>query len=125
MNELTRRTVLGAGLGLAALPLRPARADIAKAEAEGEVLFYTHDGEAGAAAVVDGFSKDFPKIKANYVRAQNGALYSKILSERSAGRFGVDVDPVLRDRHRNRLPEARRLRAIRLAATRRLRRRPY
>ena len=66
-------------------------ADVAKAESEGELLFYTHDGEAGAAAVVEGFSKDFPKIKANYVRAQNGAMYNKLLSERSAGRFGVDA----------------------------------
>lgn len=95
-----RRSVLGAGLALASLPLIGARAqgsavktsaDMAKAEAEGEVLFYTHDGEAGAAAVVEGFNKDFPKIKASYVRAQNGALFNKILSERSAGRFGVDA----------------------------------
>jgi iron(III) transport system substrate-binding protein len=94
----SRRLVLGAGLALAAAPLAAraapdikTTADVAKAEAEGEVLFYTHDGEAGASAVVDGFSKDFPKIKANYLRAQNGALYNKILSERSAGRFSVDA----------------------------------
>ncbi len=96
----TRRAMLGAGLALASTPLLGARADepvvktgadIAKAEQEGELLFYTHDGEAGAAAVVEGFSKDFPKIKANYLRAQNGALYNKILSERSAGRFSVDA----------------------------------
>lgn len=97
----TRRTLLGAGLALATLPIAgPGRAadggiksgaDMAKAEQEGEVLFYTHDGEAGAAAVVDGFNKDYPKIRANYVRAQNGALYTKILAERSAGRFNVDV----------------------------------
>ncbi len=66
-------------------------ADVAKAEAEGELLFYTHDGEQAAASVVEAFSKDFPKIKGNYVRAQNGALYSKVLAERSAGRFNVDV----------------------------------
>ena len=66
-------------------------ADVAKAEAEGEVLFYTHDGEAAAAAVVEAFCKDFPRIKGSYVRAQNGALYSKLLAERSAGRFGCDV----------------------------------
>lgn len=103
MSELdvTRRTLLGAGLALAAVPLiRSAHAaespiqtgaDVAKAEQEGEVLFYTHDGEAGAAAVVEGFMKDFPKIKANYVRAQTGALFNKIISERSAGRYGVDA----------------------------------
>ena len=66
-------------------------ANLAKAEAEGEVVFYTHDGEAAAAAVVAAFGKDFPKIKGSYIRAQNGALYSKLLAERSAGRFGADV----------------------------------
>lgn len=66
-------------------------ADVAKAEAEGEVVLYTHDGEAGAAAVVAAFSKDFPKIRGSYVRAQNGALYSKLLAERSAGRFSADA----------------------------------
>jgi iron(III) transport system substrate-binding protein len=66
-------------------------ADVAKAEQEGELLFYTHDGENAGAAIVEAFSKDFPKIRGNYVRAQNGALYSKVLAERSAGRFNVDV----------------------------------
>lgn len=107
----TRRFTLQAGLAAAALPVaglvarqaaaqtRPVTkvldfttsADVAKAEEEGALLFYTHDGEAGAAAVMDAFTKDFPKIKASYVRAQTGALYSKILAERSAGRFDVDV----------------------------------
>jgi iron(III) transport system substrate-binding protein len=66
-------------------------ADVAKAEQEGTLVFYTHDGEAGAAAAVDGFTKDFPKIKAAYVRLQTGALFSRILAERSAGRFDADV----------------------------------
>ncbi|MBU6497773.1 MAG: extracellular solute-binding protein, partial [Rhodospirillales bacterium] len=58
---------------------------------EGAVVFYTHDSETAAAAVVNAFSKDFPKIKGSYIRAQTGALYAKILAERSAGRFDVDV----------------------------------
>ena len=66
-------------------------ADVAKAEQEGEVVYYGHDGEAGIAALLDAFRKDFPKIKTNYVRLQTGALYAKITAERSAGRFGVDV----------------------------------
>jgi iron(III) transport system substrate-binding protein len=66
-------------------------ADVAKAEAEGEMLFYTHDSDPAGAAIVEAFSKDFPKIKASYLRAQNGALYAKLLAERSAGRFAVDV----------------------------------
>lgn len=108
---ITRRTALHAGLAAATLPLaaslsRPAAAetraiskvldfettaDIAAAEKEGAVLYYTHDGEAGASAIVEAFNKDFPKIKAGYVRLQTGALFSRILSERSAGRFDVDV----------------------------------
>jgi iron(III) transport system substrate-binding protein len=67
------------------------RADVAKAEQEGEVVYYGHDGEAGIAALLDAFKKDFPKIKTSYVRAQTGALYAKITAERSAGRFAVDV----------------------------------
>src|SRR6195256_4631819 len=66
-------------------------ADVAKAEQEGEVVYYGHDGEAGIAVLLDAFKKDFPKIKTSYVRLQTGALYAKIHGERSAGRFGVDV----------------------------------
>jgi len=66
-------------------------ADIAKAEQEGEFLFYTHDSEPAAAGIIEAFSKDFPKIRGKYVRAQNGSLFSKILAERSAGRFNADV----------------------------------
>jgi iron(III) transport system substrate-binding protein len=66
-------------------------ADVARAEQEGEVVYYGHDGEAGIAALLEGFRKDFPKIKTSYVRLQTGALYAKITAERSAGRFGVDV----------------------------------
>ena len=57
-------------------------ADVAKAEQEGQLVFYCHENEAGTAGIMEGFSKDFPKIKTSYVRAQTGALYSKILSER-------------------------------------------
>jgi iron(III) transport system substrate-binding protein len=66
-------------------------ADVAKAEAEGEILFYTHDSDPAGAALMEAFSKDFPKIKGLYLRAQTGALYSKLLAERSAGRYAVDV----------------------------------
>ena len=66
-------------------------ADVAKAEQEGEVVYYGHDGEAGIATLLEAFRKDFPKIKTNYVRLQTGALYAKITAERSAGRFGVDI----------------------------------
>jgi iron(III) transport system substrate-binding protein len=66
-------------------------ADVAKAEAEGELVFYCHENEAGTAAIMEGFQKDFPKIKTSYVRAQTGALYNKVISERTASRYVVDV----------------------------------
>src|SRR5215468_7957548 len=109
-GRMTRRALLKAG---AALPLvgvaapnvlsqplskSPAtvldfktNADVAKAEQEGQLVFYCHENEAGTAGIMQGFGQDFPKIKTSYVRAQTGALYNKILSERSAGRFDVDV----------------------------------
>ncbi len=104
----TRRSIVRAGLALAAMPSaaqlaaaqsRPVTkvldfqttADVAKAEQEGTVVFYTHDSDPAGAAIMEAFSKDFPKIKGTYLRAQNGALYSKLLAERSAGRYNVDV----------------------------------
>ena len=66
-------------------------ADVAKAEQEGEVVYYGHDSEAAIATLLDAFKKEFPKIKTSYIRLQTGALYAKLTSERSAGRFLVDV----------------------------------
>src|ERR1700674_5679812 len=63
-------------------------ADIAKAEQEGEVVYYGHDSEQGIVTILDAFKKDFPKIKTSYVRLQTGGLYAKITAERSSGRFG-------------------------------------
>src|SRR5690349_327223 len=111
-SAVTRRGFLKTGAIAAAAPLladvpfaaaqTPARgaskvhdfqtaADVAKAEQEGEVVYYGHDGEQGIATLLEAFRKDFPKIKTNYVRLQTGALYAKITAERSAGRFGVDI----------------------------------
>lgn len=110
-KPMRRSTVLKGGLAMAALLLVGAfagnvsaqtgpvtkvldfttSADVAKAEQEGELLFYTHDSEPAAAGIMEAFTTDFPKIKGRYVRAQTGALYAKILAERSAGRFDVDV----------------------------------
>src|SRR5262245_41586811 len=104
----TRRAVLKASAAIAATPFvgtalaqggrTPTKvldfntyADVAKAEEEGQLVFYCHENEAGTAAIMEGFHKDFPAIKTSYVRAQTGALYNKIISERSAGRFDVDV----------------------------------
>ena len=56
-------------------------ADVAKAEQEGQLVFYCHENEPGTAGIMEGFRKDFPKINTSYVRAQTGALYNKILSD--------------------------------------------
>jgi len=109
-SAVTRRRFLKTGALLAASPIlisgrdasAQARAatkvldfhtsaDVAKAETEGEVVYYGHDSEAAIADLLESFRKDFPKIKTSYVRLQTGALYAKITAERSANRFGVDV----------------------------------
>lgn len=111
MSMPSRRSALKGGLALAAAPLaagipqlvaaqqRPltkvhdfmTAADVAKAEAEGEFVFYSHDSEPAIAGILEAFNKDFPKIKGKYVRAQNGALFSRTVAERSAGRYSADV----------------------------------
>ncbi|HUO62709.1 MAG TPA: extracellular solute-binding protein, partial [Terriglobales bacterium] len=109
--QVTRRRFLQTGAALAAVPILGSTrsalgqtapkvtkvldfstgADVAKAEQEGEVVYYGHDGEAAIAVLLDAFRKDFPKIKTSYVRLQTGALYAKITAERSANRYLVDV----------------------------------
>src|SRR3954471_360035 len=66
-------------------------ADVARAEAEGEVVIYSTNPEAAAQKVLAVFRSQFPKIKTNYVRLQAGALYAKILAERQAKSYLVDV----------------------------------
>src|SRR5256885_12177213 len=64
-------------------------ADLAKAEQEGEIVYYGHDGEAGNAVLLGAFKKDFSEIKNSYVRLQTGAPYAQITPERTAARFSV------------------------------------
>ena len=66
-------------------------ADVARAEAEGAFTLYSTDPEAGQVKLLAAFNKMFPKIKTSYVRLQAGALYAKVLSERQAKSFLVDV----------------------------------
>lgn len=106
----TRRTALKGGLAVAAVHMTglaqqaaaqerkvtkvldfTTAADIAKAEQEGEFTFYSHDSEPAIAGILEAFSKDFPKIKGKYVRAQNGTLFSRTVAERSANKFTADV----------------------------------
>jgi iron(III) transport system substrate-binding protein len=66
-------------------------ANVEKAEAEGAFVLYSTDPEQGQVKLLASFNKAFPKIKTNYVRLQAGALYAKLLSERQAKSFLVDV----------------------------------
>ncbi len=66
-------------------------ADVAKAEQEGAVTFYTTDPEPGTAQVVAAFNKAFPKIKPAFIRLQAGNLYAKLSAERQAKSFQADV----------------------------------
>ena len=66
-------------------------ADVAKAKAEGAFTLYWTDPEQGQVKLLAAFNKMFPEIKTNYVRLQAGALYAKVLSERQAKSYLVDV----------------------------------
>lgn len=66
-------------------------ANIEKAEAAGAFTLYSTDPEAGQVKLLASFNKVFPKIKTSYVRLQAGALYAKVLSERQAKSYLVDV----------------------------------
>src|SRR3977135_3201090 len=66
-------------------------ADIEKAEAEGAFTLYSTDPEQGQVKLLAPFNKVFPTIKTSYVRLQAGALYAKVLSERQAKSYLVDV----------------------------------
>ncbi len=114
MTELTKGGPSRRGLlagGPRALPLAPALlrqawaqgqatttvhgfetgADVAAAEKEGEILFYTHDSDPAAAALMKAFSTDFPKkVRATTCAPDRRAL-QQALAERSAGRFAADV----------------------------------
>ncbi len=66
-------------------------ADVAKAEAEGAVVIYSPDPEANTAALLDRFHALFPKIAPSFIRLQTGALYQKLMTERRAKVYQVDV----------------------------------
>ncbi|HWD59174.1 MAG TPA: extracellular solute-binding protein [Stellaceae bacterium] len=66
-------------------------ADVAKAEAEGELVVYATNPEAAELRVLAEFNKLFPKVKTNYTRLQAGALYAKLNAERQASTYTVDL----------------------------------
>ena len=63
------------------------------AEAEGKFAL-VHGGGASSAMqrlFKEGFSKQFPKIKVEFIVAGGRSIAPRVLSERRAGRFGWDV----------------------------------
>src|ERR1700704_3827218 len=66
-------------------------ANVEKAKAEGAFTLYSTDPEQGQVKLLAAFNKLFPEIKTSYVRLQAGALYAKVLSERQAKSYLVDV----------------------------------
>jgi iron(III) transport system substrate-binding protein len=67
-------------------------ADVAKAEQEAEVVFYTTDPPQATTEVMNDFMKAFPKVKATFLRLQAGNLFQRLMSERQAK---TNVDDVM------------------------------
>jgi hypothetical protein len=61
------------------------------AEKEGEVTVAIYDQGPVTAAVVDAFQKAFPKIKVNSLRARGSQIGPKIIAERRAEKYLVDL----------------------------------
>jgi hypothetical protein len=60
---------------------------IQEAEREGAVTFYSNSGYG----FVNDFQKKFPKIKVTVVEARAGDLISRIMTERRAGKYVLDI----------------------------------
>lgn len=66
-------------------------ADVEKAEQEGGFVLYSPDPEELSAKLVGAFHDAFPKISPSFIRLQTGALYQKLMTERRAKVYQVDV----------------------------------
>jgi iron(III) transport system substrate-binding protein len=66
-------------------------ADVDKAEQEAALVLYSPDPEETSAKLTDAFHKLFPKITTNFIRLQTGALYQKLMTERRAKVYQVDI----------------------------------
>lgn len=65
--------------------------DAAVAANETEVNLYSSVNEREAKPLLDTWAKKFPKIKANYIRASESALVSRILTEAQGNKHNFDV----------------------------------
>lgn len=66
-------------------------ADVARAEAEGALVFYSTDPETAGEALLARFHAAFPKISTTYLRLQAGGLYAKLLAERQGRVYLADL----------------------------------
>lgn len=97
-RTFTKAAVLGsAGIlagGLPALAQQEkfaTKEEIAAAEKEGGLTYYTANFAETEQEVIKEFNKTFPKIKVAMVRAPGGQLITRIKTEAAAGKLGADV----------------------------------
>lgn len=65
--------------------------DAAVAANETEVNLYSSINEQEAGPLLEIWTKKFPKVKANYIRASENALLGRVLTEAQAGKHNFDV----------------------------------
>ena len=100
MNRKIVATVaaLAGVAGLGAATIAPAGAQefgspelIAAAKAEGKMVFYTANFAEIEQLVIKQFTKRFPEIKVEMVRAPGGQLITRVKTEAAAGKLVADV----------------------------------
>ncbi len=64
---------------------------LAAAKAEGQIVIRSQSGQTVADALTVGFSKAYPDIKVDYSGAGGSETVTKLVTERQANRFTVDV----------------------------------
>ena len=64
---------------------------VAAAEKENQLTIYIFDAGPVTAETVQAFEKSYPKIKVNQLRARGSDLGPRIIAERRAGKYLVDV----------------------------------
>jgi iron(III) transport system substrate-binding protein len=64
---------------------------IAGAKKEGKVIWYTTDGPRPTQIILKAFSKKYPFVKAEFIRAKSRAILDRITTEARAGRNLFDI----------------------------------
>jgi len=66
-------------------------ADVAQAEREGSIVLYATSPETNTTQLLAAFHAAFPAIGTGYIRLQAGSLYTKLMTERQAKSYQVDL----------------------------------